>query len=276
MAMRRDLQELVISPFLVENLSGVPIAWLYRPRPIRRWKDWLRQFSAFWNLLGLLLVLDLFCRFLTFWSGGSLLTLVGRILIPGLRSSWESWLVEWGILAAIAALGQAYWIFRSRRMPLLLNLLEEVDRYNRLIQAIHINDELVEAGNPEAKLPQRDQIIEALKLTRSDLIRALKTERILRQNKDFIEQQREFFGDELAALTALQLREQASEQSQLLDAALQIALQVRSQLSQLQNREQIVPKTKIKLQTKLETKKIKTKKIKAKTQVTAISTRILH
>jgi hypothetical protein len=43
--MRRDLQELVISPFLVENLSGVPIAWLYRPRPIRRWKDWLRQFS---------------------------------------------------------------------------------------------------------------------------------------------------------------------------------------------------------------------------------------
>jgi hypothetical protein len=175
--------------------------------------------------------------FLDLLGRGSLLTLVGRILIPGLRSSWESWLVEWGILAAIAALGQAYWIFRSRRMPLLLNLLEEVDRYNRLIQAIHINDELVEAGNPtRAKLPQRDQIIETLKLTRSDLIRALKTERILRQNKDFIEQQREFFGDELAALTALQLREQASEQSQLLDAALQIALQVRSQLSQLQNR----------------------------------------
>jgi hypothetical protein len=234
MAMRWDLQELVISPIQVENLSGVPVAWLYRPRPVRHWKDWLQQFSAFWDLLRLLLVLDLFCR--AFWAGGSLVTLVGRILIPGLTSSWSTWLLEWGILAAIAALGQAYWIFRSRRMPLLLNLLEEVDRYNRLIQAIHINDELVEAGNPEAKLPQRDQIIEALKLTRSDLIRALKTERILRQNKDFIEQQREFFGDELAALTALQLREQASEQSQLLDAALQIALQVRSQLSQLQNR----------------------------------------
>jgi hypothetical protein len=234
MAMQRDLQELVISPIQVENLSGVPVAWLYRPRPVRHWKDWLQQFSAFWDLLRLLLVLDLFCR--AFWAGGSLVTLVGRILIPGLTSSWSTWLLEWGILAAIAALGQAYWIFRSRRMPLLLNLLEEVDRYNRLIQAIHINDELVEAGNPEAKLPQRDQIIEALKLTRSDLIRALKTERILRQNKDFIEQQREFFGDELAALTALQLREQASEQSQLLDAALQIALQVRSQLSQLQNR----------------------------------------
>ncbi|MFS8858251.1 FlxA-like family protein [Synechococcus sp. H55.7] len=235
--MRRDLQELVISPFQVQSLSGVPVAWLYRPRPVRRWKDWLRQFSAFWDLLRLLLVLDLCCRFLTFWTGGSLLTLLGRIWIPGLYSSWRTWLVEWGILAAIAALGQAYWIFRSRRLPLLLNLLEEVDRYNRIIQAIHLNDQLVEAGNPEVKLAQRAEVIEALKLTRTDLIRALKTERILRQNEDLIEQQSELFGDNLAALTALQVREQAGEQGRLLDAALQIALHVRSQIRQLQQRE---------------------------------------
>ncbi|MFS8855875.1 hypothetical protein [Synechococcus sp. H55.2] len=235
--MRRDLQELVISPFQVQSLSGVPVAWLYRPRPVRRWKDWLRQFSAFWDLLRLLLVLDLCCRFLTFWTGGSLLTLLGRIWIPGLYSSWRTWLVEWGILAAIAALGQAYWIFRSRRLPLLLNLLEEVDRYNRIIQAIHLNDQLVEAGNPEVKLAQRAEVIEALKLTRTDLIRALKTERILRQNEDLIEQQSELFGDNLAALTALQVREQAGEQGRLLDAALQVALHVRSQIRQLQQRE---------------------------------------
>lgn len=237
MVMRRDLQELVISPFQVQSLSGVPVAWLYRPRPVRRWKDWLRQFSAFWDLLRLLLVLDLCCRFLTFWTGGSLLTLLGRIWIPGLYSSWRTWLVEWGILAAIAALGQAYWIFRSRRLPLLLNLLEEVDRYNRIIQAIHLNDQLVEAGNPEVKLAQRAEVIEALKLTRTDLIRALKTERILRQNEDLIEQQSELFGDNLAALTALQVREQAGEQGRLLDAALQVALHVRSQIRQLQQRE---------------------------------------
>lgn len=237
MVMRRDLQELVISPFQVQSLSGVPVAWLYRPRPVRRWKDWLRQFSAFWDLLRLLLVLDLCCRFLTFWTGGSLLTLLGRIWIPGLYSSWRTWLVEWGILAAIAALGQAYWIFRSRRLPLLLNLLEEVDRYNRIIQAIHLNDQLVEAGNPEVKLAQRAEVIEALKLTRTDLIRALKTERILRQNEDLIEQQSELFGDNLAALTALQVRERAGEQGRLLDAALQVALHVRSQIRQLQQRE---------------------------------------
>ncbi len=248
MAMQQDLRELIISPVQVESLSQVPVAWLYRPRPVRRLKDRLLQFSAFWDLLRLLLTLDLVCRFLTFWAEGSLLILVGRIWIPGLRATWGSWLVEWGILAAIAALGQAYWIFRSRRMPLLLNLLEEVDRYNRLIQAIHVNDQLVEAGNPEVKLPQRTQVIEALKLTRADLIRALKTEWILRQNEDLIEQQTEFFGNNLTALTALQVSEQASEQGRLLDAALQIALQVRSQIRQLQQREASLAQDKVQTQ----------------------------
>ncbi len=247
-AMQQDIQELVISPVQVESLSQVPVAWLYRPRPVRRFKDRLRQFAAFWDLFRLLLTLDLVCRFLTFWAGGSLLTLVGRIWIPGLRATWGSWLVEGGILAAIAALGQAYWIFRSRHMPLLLNLLEEVDRYNRIIHAIHVNDQLVEAGNLEVKLPQRTQVIEALKLTRADLIRALKTERILRQNEDLIEQQSDFFGDNLAALTALQVSEQASEQGRLLDAALQIALQVRSQIRQLQQREASLAQDKVQTQ----------------------------
>ncbi len=233
--MQQDLQELLISPEQLENLSQVPVAWLYRPQPTPHFKDRLGQFSAFWGFFSLLLTLDVLCRCLTFWAGGSLLTLVGRILIPGLRATWGSWLMEWGILAAMAALAQIYWIFRSRRMPLLLNLLEEVDRYNRIIQSIHVNDQLVEAGNLEVKLLQRPQVIEALKLTRSDLIRALKTEQILRQNEDLIEQQ-EFFGDNLAALTALQVSEQASEQGRILDAALQIALQVRSQIRQLQQR----------------------------------------
>jgi hypothetical protein len=65
----------------------------------------------------------------------------------------------------------------------------------------------------------------------------LKTERILRQNEDLIEQQGEFFGDNLAALTALQVSEQASEQGRILETALQIALQVRSQIRRLQERE---------------------------------------
>jgi hypothetical protein len=235
MAMRPDLKGLRISSAQVENLTQVQVGWLYRPRSVHRVWGWLRGFAAFWDPLRILLVLDLLCRLLV-WNG-SLLTLLGRIVVPGLRSvTWGSFVLEWGIFAALAALHQAFWIFRSRRMPLLLNLLEEVDRYNSLIQAIQINDELEEAGNVTVQLTQRAQVIEGLKLTRADLVRALKTERILRQNQAFLESQGELFASNLATLTALQVSEQASEQGRLLDAALQIALDVRSQMRKLQER----------------------------------------
>ena len=62
-------------------------------------------------------------------------------------------------------------------------LLNDVARYNAVIKAIDINDQIEAAGNPEVNIQQRDKIIAALKLTRADLIRALKTEKILISSK---------------------------------------------------------------------------------------------
>ncbi|MEN9225311.1 MAG: hypothetical protein Q6L60_05780 [Thermostichus sp. HHBFW_bins_43] len=233
MAMRSDLKGLRISSAQVESLTQVRVGWLLRPGSGRRFWDRIWGFSAFWDPLRILLVVDLLCRWLV-WNG-SLLTLLGRMVVPGLRSvTWGAFALEWGIFVALAALHQAFWVFRSRRMPLLLKLLEEVDRYNDLIQAIQINDELEEAGNLTVQLSHRTQIIEGLKLTRADLIRALKTERILRQNQAFIETKSELFASNLATLTALQVSEQAGEQGRLLEAALQIALDVRAEMRKLQ------------------------------------------
>lgn len=227
--MRPDLRGLRISLAQVESLTQVRVGWLYRPPSRDGVGAWLRSLTAFWDTLRLLLVLDLLCRWVT-WNG-SLLTLVGRILLPGLRSvGWGSLILEWGILVALAALHQAFWIFRSRRLPLLLNLLEEVERYNDLIQAIEINDQLEAAGNLRVELSDRAQVLEGLKLARADLIRALKTERILRQNQTFIASKSELFPNNLATLTALRVSEQAGEQGRLLDEALQIALHVRAQM----------------------------------------------
>lgn len=231
--MRRDLKELYLSPSEVENLTQLRVRWLYRPRSIRGPWAGFRRWAAFWDPLRLLIVLDLICR-LFVWKG-SLLTLVGRMVIPGLRSdSWQALAVEWGIFVVLAAIHQIVWMIRSWRMPLLLHLLEEVDRYNNLIHAIRINDELEEAGNKGVQLSQRKQVIEALKLTRADLVRALKTERILRQNQALIDShQEDLFVNNLAGLTALQVSEKAGEQGRLLDIALQIALDVRAQMQNL-------------------------------------------
>jgi glucan phosphoethanolaminetransferase (alkaline phosphatase superfamily) len=113
-------------------------------------------------------------------------------------------------------------------------LLNEVDRYNTVIRVIDINDQIEEAGNPEVVIKERDGVIEALKLTKSDLVRALKTEKILRENKSFILSNTELFVNNLATLTAMQVTEQATEHGRLLNEALQIALDVQHEMKRLQ------------------------------------------
>ncbi|MBE9200373.1 MULTISPECIES: hypothetical protein [unclassified Nodularia (in: cyanobacteria)] len=113
-------------------------------------------------------------------------------------------------------------------------LLNDVDRYNAVIKAIDINDQIEAAGNPGVVLQERERVIEALRLTRNDLIRALKTETILRENKSFIIRNTELFANNLATLTAMQVTEEASEHGRLLNEALQIALDVQIEMKRLQ------------------------------------------
>ncbi|MBE9007603.1 hypothetical protein IQ259_21695 [Fortiea sp. LEGE XX443] len=114
-------------------------------------------------------------------------------------------------------------------------LLIDVDRYNAVIKAIDINDQIEAAGNPEVSIKEREKVIEALQLTRADLVRALKTERILRENKNFIIGNAELFVNNLATLATMQVTEKATEHGKLLNEALQIALDVQYEMKKLQS-----------------------------------------
>lgn len=158
-----------------------------------------------------------------------------------------SWLllIITGILGGSVAQAFLYSLWKQRLKVLKKNmthslqiLLSDVDRYNAVIKAIDINDQIEEAGNPEVSIQKREKVIEALKLTRSDLVRALKTERILRENKSFILKNTELFVNNLATLTAMQVTEQATEHGRLLNEALQIALDVQYEMKKLQSQEE--------------------------------------
>jgi hypothetical protein len=114
-------------------------------------------------------------------------------------------------------------------------LLKDVERYNSVIKAIDINDQIEDAGNSEVSIKEREKVIAALKLTRADLIRALKTEKILRENKNFILSNTDLFANNLATLTSMQVTEQATEHGRLLNEALQIALDVQYEMKTLQS-----------------------------------------
>jgi hypothetical protein len=125
--------------------------------------------------------------------------------------------------------------FANKRIPkTIIPLFEEVSKYNQLAQILEVQDQLEAAGNPVV-LSNREKTIEALELTRADLVRALKTERILRENKDIISIRPELFENNLIALRTLQVNEQASESGQLLNEALQVAVGVQEEMKKLQN-----------------------------------------
>ncbi|TAF07026.1 MAG: hypothetical protein EAZ77_11165 [Nostocales cyanobacterium] len=117
----------------------------------------------------------------------------------------------------------------------LQTLLNDVARYNAVIKAIDINDQIEAAGNPEVGIQQRERVIQALTMTKLDLVRALKTERILRENKNFILTNSELFANNLTTLSSIKLTEEATEHDRLLNEALQIALDVQYEMRRLQN-----------------------------------------
>ncbi len=113
----------------------------------------------------------------------------------------------------------------------LINLLGEIEKYNKVIKDINVFDCLKEVGNP-ISLQDRDELIAALTITRSDLVRALKTEKILRENPDF---NPEKFAVNLSAFQALQISDRASDYGRLFDVTLQIAIDVQQEMRQLEN-----------------------------------------
>jgi hypothetical protein len=115
------------------------------------------------------------------------------------------------------------------------NLLNDVDRYNAIIKAIDINDQIEAAGNPQVAIEHRHKVIEALNITKLDLERALKTERILRENKSFMLTNSDLFAYNLATLTSMQVSEEATEHGRLLNEALQVAFDVQNEMGRLQN-----------------------------------------
>jgi hypothetical protein len=235
---RDDLQGLEIGQYELQNLTNLPVneQLLIITNPLKKLaKIYIQKikssegatviFIGFATFVFAYLIFDIFIKIFVAW-----ITIPPGILLI-ILGIWVS-----GLTQAIL-----YLIWKSRSKIVkhsmtnsLQILLTEVERYNTVIRAIDINDQIEEAGNPEVLIKERESVIEALKLTKSDLVRALKTEKILRENKSFILSNTELFVNNLATLTAMQVNEQATEHGRLLNEALQIALDVQHEMKRLQ------------------------------------------
>jgi len=212
-AMRTDLQGLEITRGELKHCTGVSIDAVFSPPTIPKF---LSEISKTFLII-ILISLSSFVLVQVFPE-----QLLGLIFIH--------------IVAAVGLLfNDLKKFYFSNKYKNLVRMFEDVKRYNSVIKAIDINDQIEAVGNPGVQLKNREQVIHALKLTREDIIRALKTERILRENESFIKLNSELFDNNLTALTALQVSDQASEHGRLLNEALQIVVDVQEEMRKLQN-----------------------------------------
>ncbi|AFZ56509.1 hypothetical protein H6G54_12715 [Anabaena cylindrica FACHB-243] len=151
------------------------------------------------------------------------------IILPALGSSTKLGIILLIIVPIAVIVGRSLW--RKKTCPHALTiLLDEVDKYHTVVQAIDINDQLATSGNSHSSISDREQVISALQLIREDLVRALKSERILRDNKKLLLNNQELLVNNLANLQALQVSSQAGEYARLLNESLQIALDVQAEI----------------------------------------------
>ncbi|MEG4027093.1 MULTISPECIES: hypothetical protein [unclassified Microcoleus] len=230
-----DLEQLKISDKELEDLSGIALsdgfaADFYRPAALR---DGKKLFSLLVNEL------LIFCVTLVVSLPVALLANKHNV---GLFSDSEIFVrvlqITLGLSLAITVAWNIYKWVKAKPLATLAGLLDEVEKYHEVIQALDIIDRLTDAGNLQANLINRGDAIEALKITRESLVCALKTERILRENQQFIGRRYELFANiesNLAALMAMDVSDRATEYGRLLNEALEIGMSVHKEVRKLQN-----------------------------------------
>ncbi|WP_139276440.1 hypothetical protein [Spirulina major] len=227
--MRRDLQQLRITPKDLAQWSGVVFpAGQIAAGEGRRVRSLLGSVLA---AFGVFFLAETVIRQPLLDIGLGLLPLgvVGvRILGETVGWSWTAGQVQYLELDPMAR-------------ESLDALTAEVENFNTMVRSLHLNDQLQAVGNPGLAPPTRQRLLAALKLLRQDLRQAIQTERILRENRDLVDQlalnPSELFIPALTSLQTLQLEAQATDIEDYLSNAVQIALDVQTQLKALQRSE---------------------------------------
>ena len=208
-----ELQKLLITPNSIRKSAGEELGqWyvLWAPRVLR--SPSILAGAALNGLLSLILAI----AFATFSVVVTKASIVGVAVGAFLLLGW---------LTASA-------VFSRLKRPV-LRLLHEVDRFNTVIKALDIKDQLGWAGNEVTTAEERKNMGEALRLARTDLLNSLTTSRILKENQGFIRENRELMSDDLGALEALRVRVHGTRYAELLNEALQAAADVREEVLRL-------------------------------------------
>jgi len=181
---------------------------------------------------------------LVFFVPLSLLVLRSMDLLPRNPQGIQSVLGIFGIvIVSSVGLFNVFLYRYQRRFKALARLLLEIEKYNRTLDAIALLDRLdsmqshqTPESAPRLSLQKRSEIMTALQTTRQSLIDGLKIERILRQHQQTLTDGYKLIANletAYSTLSTLEVRDRASEYSQVINDALSINLAVQREVNRL-------------------------------------------
>ena len=215
------LQNLRLSPREIEQWSGLEVGdrWvgglllgIYRFSKLQQTLDWVG-----WLLFELVTAALIFVFTLPIGLGMVRIVPSSRVMLLSMGVST--------LVGMIALCG--YRVRKGRSHQTFLHLLDEIDHYHEVLDAIAVIDQLATA---QGASPQAERH-ETLQVTRDCLVTGLKTERILREQRGWLVQDgAAHLEQSLALLKTLDLQAQADEYSEVLQQSFAIAERVRQEL----------------------------------------------
>jgi hypothetical protein len=237
--MRADLEDLKISDRELERLTGCDVGSIF----IGGVFGGTYRISALQNpqkLIAFCLTeVVVFLLIVVFTLPLSLFFAGGANGIGDFSSSLRFVGVAMGIAIAVLLIWNLYMKWQGKHLRSLMRLLDEVDRYEDVLNAIAVLDRLETANierNLNSALQNRSEILEGLQLTRDSLIAGLTTEKILRENRGLLARQQDLLtGIEtnLSLVRSLEVKHQANEYGKFLNEALQIGISVHREVQRL-------------------------------------------
>ena len=141
-----------------------------------------------------------------------------------------------GIAIVLIALWNSSMILRASQFKILMRLLDEIDRFNELVRAVDVVDRLDDVNPGDRHFENRIEILSALNMTRDSLISGVMTERILRENGGLLSRRQDLLTHieaNLSALSVMEVSDEASDYSRILNEALQIGMIVQQEMAQV-------------------------------------------
>ncbi|MBE9179088.1 hypothetical protein IQ268_10995 [Oculatella sp. LEGE 06141] len=233
MPMQPDLAKLHIDPAKLEAVialdfkDSLAIA-MYQAIGLRQIKPLLSLVLTQFFLLGLILIFVLPISLVLIGNAGRLPeepVAIAHLVLTLVGLSWLLLLAWTGYLWS-----------RARQMKALARLMIEIDKFNDVIRAIDLLDQLKLADSGSGgdhSLPNRQEAIEALQLTQTSLMNALQVEKLLRLHQEMNNHRHEIvvkLEQNLTALMAFEVNNNADDYSRLLNDAVQISLSVHREM----------------------------------------------